>query len=134
MVPSQRHQMTHSNNIATLKIRNIQPADSGHFTLFAENAAGCIVSTACLAVEPSSPPVKASNGVQQLQQQQRPRPVAQEPAAKMARTVSQERQPQQEVVERPQLKLLDLNLSEFRPIKKSEKVKIRFFKFFFSFS
>ena len=105
LVPSQR-QMTHSNNIATLKIRNIQPADSGHFTLFAENAAGCIVSTACLAVEPSSPPVKASNGVQQLQQQQRPRPVAQEPAAKMARTVSQERQPQQEVVEETPTKAL----------------------------
>ena len=106
LVPSQRHQMTHSNNIATLKIRNIQPADSGHFTLFAENAAGCIVSTACLAVEPSSPPVKASNGVQQLQQQQRPRPVAQEPATKMARTVSQERQPQQEVVEETPTKAL----------------------------
>lgn len=37
--------------MATLKIRLIVPEDSGHYTLFAENAAGCIVSSAFLAVE-----------------------------------------------------------------------------------
>lgn len=38
--------------MATLKIRMIVPEDSANYTLFAENAAGCIVSTAFLAVEP----------------------------------------------------------------------------------
>ena len=90
--PSPRHQLTHSNHLATLKIRSVQPQDAGHYTLFAENAAGCIVSTAFLAVEPSG----ASNGFSPVDKRAQSRPAAapaySEPtAAKMARTVSQER-------------------------------------------
>lgn len=99
--PSPRHQFTHSNHLATLKIRNVQPQDVGHYTLFAENAAGCIVSTAFLAVEPSGPAHEevqfktgsqpASNG---FSPDRRPRPApVNEPMAKVARTGSQERPP-----------------------------------------
>ena len=75
--------------MATLKIRCVQPQDAGHYTMFAENAAGCIVSTAFLAVEPPSGPQQeaaaapASNG---FDRRARPAPPATEPTAKMART------------------------------------------------
>lgn len=97
LAPSPRHMFTHSNHLATLKIRQVTPQDAGHYTLFAENAAGCIVSSAALAVEPSSP---STNGVSDSRRpsQYRPAAAAQEPSAKVARTVSQERQPA-EVVE-----------------------------------
>ena len=103
--------MSHSNHLATLKIRSVNPSDTGHYTLFAENAAGCIVSTAFLAVEGSPTTVVQTsmtsqesfqsqinrNGVEvtrQQQQQQRTRPAGPvEPVAKVARTVSQERSP-----------------------------------------
>lgn len=90
--PSPRHQLTHSNHLATLKIRNVQPQDAGHYTLFAENAAGCIVSTAFLAVEPSG----ASNGFSPVDKRAQSRPAAamannEVTAAKVPRTASQER-------------------------------------------
>ncbi len=86
--------------MATLKIRGVQPQDAGHYTMFAENAAGCIVSTAFLAVEPSSTgpqsPMASSNS-NGFDATRRARPVpfgsaAAEPtAAKVARTISQDR-------------------------------------------
>lgn len=87
MAPSARHLFSHSNHVATLKIKQVGPQDAGHYTLFAENAAGCIVSSAALAVEPSSP---STNGVPDAKRQHRPAQ-AQEPSAKVARTASQER-------------------------------------------
>lgn len=119
LIPSARHQCTHSNHLATLKIRNVQPQDAGHYTLFAENAAGCIVSTAYLAVEPGPAQQQqvempfnraAPNGVQQQQQQRtRPAPAQEPPYAKMARTTSQERaaaQPQEPMMEEQTTKAL----------------------------
>lgn len=109
--PSPRHVLTHSNHLATLKIRSVQPNDAGHYTLFAENAAGCIVSTAFLAVEPTQQeeaPFRAvnvqpsaaapSNGFSSVRAPQT-RPAANmEPSAKVARTVSQERDNSEAVV------------------------------------
>jgi len=104
---SPRHHLVHSNHMATLKIRNVQPDDAGHYTMFAENAVGCIVSTAFLAVEPTgngSPirqqqeePFKAApaaNGVDRRPSGVRPAPPQSnlEPMPKMARTVSQDSQ------------------------------------------
>ena len=45
---------SHSNSNATLRLRSVQPEDSGHYTMLAENAAGCVVSSAFLAVEPAA--------------------------------------------------------------------------------
>lgn len=94
LAPSPRHLFSHTNHVTTLKIKQVGPQDAGHYTLFAENAAGCIVSSATLAVEPSSP---STNGVADLRRpsQYRPAPVSggQEPSAKVARTVPQEPRP-----------------------------------------
>ncbi|CAG0878668.1 unnamed protein product [Darwinula stevensoni] len=49
--PSQRYKMAVGNQIATLNIRMAMPEDSGQYTMLAENAAGRVVSSACLAVE-----------------------------------------------------------------------------------
>ena len=98
--------------MATLKIRNVQPDDAGHYTMFAENAVGCIVSTAYLAVEPTSngSPIRlqqeepafksappAANGVDRRPSGIRPAPSQSanlEPMPKMARTISQDRAPE----------------------------------------
>ena len=52
--PSTRAATSHSNSNAVLRLRAVQPEDSGHYTMLAENAAGCIVSSAFLAVEPAA--------------------------------------------------------------------------------
>ena len=50
---SQRVEMSHSNQQATLRIRVALPEDSGHYTLLSENPQGCTVSSAYLAIESS---------------------------------------------------------------------------------
>jgi hypothetical protein len=50
---SAKHEMTYSNNQATLRIKNASATDSGHYTLLAENTQGCVVSSAVLAIEPA---------------------------------------------------------------------------------
>lgn len=54
IVPSEaKHEMTYSNNQATLRIKSSSASDSGHYTLLAENTQGCVVSSAVLAIEPA---------------------------------------------------------------------------------
>jgi titin len=48
-----KHEMTYSNNQATLRVKNASASDSGHYTLLAENTQGCVVSSAVLAIEPA---------------------------------------------------------------------------------
>lgn len=52
LVPSDKHQITYSNQQASLKVSNTSSADSGHYTLLAENPQGVVVSSAVLAIEP----------------------------------------------------------------------------------
>uniref|UniRef100_A0A1B6CYN2 Ig-like domain-containing protein n=1 Tax=Clastoptera arizonana TaxID=38151 RepID=A0A1B6CYN2_9HEMI len=54
LVQSSKHQTAYSNQMATLKINQATSGDSGHYTLLAENPQGCVVSSAYLAIEPSS--------------------------------------------------------------------------------
>jgi titin len=52
IIPSEaKHEMTYSNNQATLRIKTASASDSGHYTLLAENTQGCVVSSAVLAIE-----------------------------------------------------------------------------------
>lgn len=52
IVPSEsKYEITYSNNLATLRIKNASANDSGHYTLLAENTQGCVVSSAVLAIE-----------------------------------------------------------------------------------
>lgn len=44
---------TYSNNQASLRVRDANANDSGHYTLLAENPQGCVVSSAVLAIEPA---------------------------------------------------------------------------------
>lgn len=54
IIPSEaKHEMTYSNNQATLRIKTASASDSGHYTLLAENTQGCVVSSAVLAIEPA---------------------------------------------------------------------------------
>lgn len=54
IIPSEaKHEMTYSNNLATLRIKNASASDSGHYSLLAENTQGCVVSSAVLAIEPA---------------------------------------------------------------------------------
>lgn len=54
IIPSEaKHEMTYSNNLATLRIKSSSASDSGHYTLLAENTQGCVVSSAVLAIEPA---------------------------------------------------------------------------------
>lgn len=57
---SNRMETSHSNQQASLKIRNTTTEDSGHYTLLAENPQGCTVSSAYLAIESSSDQVDQS--------------------------------------------------------------------------
>ena len=52
--PGPRATASHSGSNAALRLRGVQSDDSGHYTMLAENAAGCVVSSACLAVEPAA--------------------------------------------------------------------------------
>nr|CAD7404271.1 unnamed protein product [Timema cristinae] len=54
IVNSQKHQSSYSSQIASLKVAAVNSEDSGHYTLLAENPQGCVVSSAYLAVEPST--------------------------------------------------------------------------------
>ncbi|XP_031333998.1 titin-like [Photinus pyralis] len=49
---SNKYESSYSNNQATLRVKQAQSEDSGHYTLLAENPQGCIVSSAYLAIEP----------------------------------------------------------------------------------
>ena len=54
IIPSEaKHEITYSNNQATLRIKNSTASDSGHYSLLAENTQGCVVSSAVLAIEPA---------------------------------------------------------------------------------
>nr|XP_029725955.1 titin-like isoform X8 [Aedes albopictus] len=54
IIPSvDKHEITYSNQQATLRIKNVNSKDSGHYTLLAENPQGCQVSSAILAIEPA---------------------------------------------------------------------------------
>lgn len=46
-----KHDISYSNQQATLRIINANAKDSGHYTLLAENPQGCQVSSAILAIE-----------------------------------------------------------------------------------
>ena len=52
LIPSEKHQISYANQQATLRVTNSSSADSGHYTLLAENPQGVVVSSAVLAVEP----------------------------------------------------------------------------------
>ncbi|XP_054275488.1 titin isoform X3 [Macrosteles quadrilineatus] len=54
LVNSSKHQSSYSNQQATLKISHTESTDTGHYTLLAENPQGVVVSSAYLAVEPTS--------------------------------------------------------------------------------
>lgn len=51
IVNSNKHEIVTTHNQTTLRVRNTQKSDSGHYTLLAENPNGCIVTSAYLAVE-----------------------------------------------------------------------------------
>lgn len=52
IIPSMdKHDISYSNQQATLRIINANAKDSGHYTLLAENPQGCQVSSAILAIE-----------------------------------------------------------------------------------
>lgn len=54
IVPSEsKHEISYSNNQASLRIKQSDASDSGHYTLLAENTQGCVVSSAVLAIEPA---------------------------------------------------------------------------------
>lgn len=53
IIPSSKHDISYSNNMATLRVRNANSQDAGHYTMLAENTQGCVVSSAVLAVEPA---------------------------------------------------------------------------------
>lgn len=54
IIPSERkHEITYSNNQASLRIKNADASDSGHYSVLAENTQGCVVSSAVLAIEPA---------------------------------------------------------------------------------
>lgn len=53
--PSANSTIQHQNQMVTLKLTKVTQQDAGHYTMLAENPAGCIVSSAFLAVEPATP-------------------------------------------------------------------------------
>lgn len=53
LTQTNKHETIYSNNQATLRVRNANANDSGHYTLLAENPQGCVVSSAVLAIEPA---------------------------------------------------------------------------------
>lgn len=56
IVNSDKYEMTYSNNLASLRIRNANYSDSGHYTLLVENIQGCLVSSAVLVIETAQGP------------------------------------------------------------------------------
>lgn len=53
LVENTKYETMYSNNQATLRVKNSNANDSGHYTLLAENPQGCVVSSAVLAIEPA---------------------------------------------------------------------------------
>lgn len=53
LIESNKLETIYSNNQATLRVKNANANDSGHYTLLAENPQGCVVSSAVLAIEPA---------------------------------------------------------------------------------
>lgn len=53
LTQTNKFETVYSNNQATLRVRNANTNDSGHYTLLAENPQGCVVSSAVLAIEPA---------------------------------------------------------------------------------
>lgn len=54
LVASQKYEISYSSGVATLRVKNANIKDGGHYTLLAENLQGCVVSSAVLAVEPAA--------------------------------------------------------------------------------
>lgn len=54
LIQNEKFESIYSNNQASLRVRNAQSNDSGHYTLLAENPQGCVVSSAYLAIEPTN--------------------------------------------------------------------------------
>lgn len=52
LTQTNKYETIYSNNQASLRVKNANTNDSGHYTLLAENPQGCVVSSAVLAVEP----------------------------------------------------------------------------------
>ncbi|XP_055379031.1 titin isoform X2 [Condylostylus longicornis] len=50
---SSKYEMSYTNNLATLRIKNTNYSDAGYYTLLAENTQGCVVASAVLAIEPA---------------------------------------------------------------------------------
>ena len=53
--PSERAAITEQDSVVSLHLQQVTPQDTGHYTMLAENQAGCVVSSAFLAVEPTTP-------------------------------------------------------------------------------
>ncbi|XP_037075448.1 titin-like [Pollicipes pollicipes] len=53
--PSPRAAISQQDSVVTLALKDVKPQDTGHYTMLAENTAGCVVSSAYLAVEPATP-------------------------------------------------------------------------------
>ena len=53
--PSPRVCITEQDSVVSLHLEQVMPQDTGHYTMLAENQAGCVVSSAFLAVEPTTP-------------------------------------------------------------------------------
>lgn len=51
LISSEKYQISYVNQQASLRVANANHADSGHYTLLAENPQGVVVSSAILAVE-----------------------------------------------------------------------------------
>lgn len=49
---SEKYETNYTNNQASLRVKQAQSKDSGHYTVLAENPQGCVVSSAFLAIEP----------------------------------------------------------------------------------
>lgn len=54
LVQSNKYDISYSSGTATLRVKNANIKDAGHYTLLAENTQGCVVSSAVLAVEPAA--------------------------------------------------------------------------------
>ncbi|XP_043190339.1 titin-like isoform X4 [Amphibalanus amphitrite] len=53
--PGARATISEQDSVVSLHLQQVQPQDTGHYTMLAENQAGCVVSSAYLAVEPTTP-------------------------------------------------------------------------------
>lgn len=67
IIPSMdKHDISYSNQQATLRIINANAKDSGHYTLLAENPQGCQVSSAILAIEAAQEQANVERSTQEF--------------------------------------------------------------------